>query len=50
MRLFKIIVLSAAVLDAALFLASPASPLATTSPTQTVGLSSETGELPLLTR
>ncbi len=48
MRLFRILIVSAALLDLALFLASPASPLNATSPTQAVGLSSENVELPPL--
>lgn len=45
MRLFRIMIVSAALLDLALLLATPGSPLDATSPTQAVGLSSENVEL-----
>ena len=37
MRLFKALVVVVAMLDAAMFLQSPSSPLSATSPTQAVG-------------
>ena len=44
MRLFKAMIVLVAVLDLAMFLQSPSSPLASNSPVQTVGLSSETSD------
>ena len=48
MRLFKTMIVLAAVLDLAMFLQSPSSPLASNSPLQTVGMSADNTDLPLL--
>ena len=45
MRLFKLFVLTAALLDAALYMASSSSPLRATSPVQTIGLSADNSDL-----
>ncbi len=47
MRLFKVMVILAAVLDVAMFLQSPSSPLSATSPTQVVGFAADNSELPV---
>lgn len=41
MRLFKVMLVLTAVLDLAMFLQSPSSPLSASSPTQVVGFSAE---------
>ncbi len=46
MRLFKAMVILAAVLDAAMFLQSPSSPMSATSPTQAVGFTADNVDLP----
>ena len=46
MRLFKAMIVLAGVLDLAMFLQSPSSPLTSYSPTQTVGMSADAGDAP----
>ena len=46
MRLFKAMIVLAGVLDLAMFLQSPTSPLKANSPVQTVGLSADAGDMP----
>ena len=49
MRLFKAMIVLAGVLDIAMLLQSPASPLGSNSPVQTVGLSADAGDVPAVT-
>ncbi|MGI4756572.1 MAG: hypothetical protein ACRYGF_06950 [Janthinobacterium lividum] len=46
MRLFKAMVILGAVLDIAMFLQSPSSPLSATSPTQVVGFTADNSDAP----
>ena len=49
MRLFKAMIVLAGVLDLAMFLQSPSSPLASSSPIQTVGISADnSSDIPAL--
>lgn len=48
MRLFKAMIVLAGVLDLAMFLQSPSSPLASSSPIQTVGLTADNSDIPAL--
>ncbi|MGI4853461.1 MAG: hypothetical protein ACRYF4_05345 [Janthinobacterium lividum] len=48
MRLFKVMVILAAVLDVAMFLQSPSSPLSATSPTQVVGYTADNVYAPIM--
>ncbi len=46
MRLFKVMVVLAAVLDVAMFLQSPSSPLSATTPAQVVSYTADNADLP----
>ena len=48
MRLFKAMIVLAGVLDLAMFLQSPSSPLASGSATQTIGLTADNSDTPVL--